>query len=194
MSYYIDDELNIVPVECGDAANDRKGELLRISVLRLNTNINLIRDFLTGGNGATRLNKPLPVSRGGTGASSAASAVKGLGLGVVDCNGFLRARMVHIKVYRDKITAGPYVPTDSSFVIMKLGTGNYRITGITSITQMVMPFDMVNKPLFIVEVDSHNTTTKETIISVYSVKWENGWVKDALIDIPINTSFDIEIG
>ena len=190
MAYYITNQTTIEPVEAGDAANDNKGEFLRNAIMKLNTNIYLINDFLVGASGSNVLNKPLPITRGGTGASSAQTARKELGLAFFDCNGVLRKAASSVEVFADHIEVGPYATTDTNCMIMSLGLGHYRITGITSVSKTILPVDMTGKPLYIVEVFSLNQVTKEMEIKVYSVKWLNGWVKDELMDLPPTTSFN----
>lgn len=190
MAYYNDSQTTIEPVEAGDAANDNKGDFLRIAVLKYNTNIKLILDFLTGGSGSDVLNKPLPIARGGTGASSAQTARVNLGLAFFDCNGMLRKAVSSVEVFSDHITVGPYGTTDANCMIMPIALGRYRITGIAAVSKTILPLDSVGKPQCIVEIDSLNAVTKEMEISVYSVKWLNGWVKDALMDLPAELSFN----
>lgn len=190
MTYFIDEQIEITPVEAGDAANDGKGDLLRVSVMKLNTNINLIRDFLVGGSGRVRLNLPLPISRGGTGASSAQSARRELGVALFDCNGVLRKAESHVEVYWDRVAKGPYAATEMNCLIVKTGIGTYTLTGLAAYTKIVLPLDNTGKPGFIVEVNTLDPITKQMTFSVYSVTWLNGWIKDTLMDIPANLSFN----
>lgn len=193
MSYYIDDQNEIVPVEIGLAANDNKGDFIRISFLKLNTNIKLIRDWINASNGSPALNNPLPIVRGGTGSATAQGARTTLGLGLVDCNGVIRKAESSIEIHDDRIVKGPYASNNMQNAIIKNSTGNYTVSGITEVNKWVLPFDELGQPKYIVEVNSLNSVTKDLVISVYAPIFESGsgWVKGPLIDIPLNTPFTL---
>ncbi|MGK7776876.1 phage tail protein [Acinetobacter baumannii] len=68
-------------INVGSAANDGSGTPARTAFQYINANFTEVYDFLTGTTNATTLPTALPIEKGGTGATSAASARTGLGLG-----------------------------------------------------------------------------------------------------------------
>ncbi|AGY48121.1 hypothetical protein Presley_54 [Acinetobacter phage Presley] len=188
MSHFNDGQSDVEYVEIGEAINDKKGEFLPVAGRILNTNIRIIMDFLTGGTGSNKLiGHSLPVTRGGTGATSAQSARENIGLGFVDCNRVLRSAMPSMDVYDDKLVAGPYLVTKNKPVkqLIKLGTGTYKITNVEKFSGFIALLDPFNKPVFHVAIEEYNEETQELTFVTSDPEWGTyGWGRSTrLIDI-----------
>lgn len=198
MSHFNEGQSDIEYVEIGEAVNDKKGEFLPVAGRILNTNIRLIMDFIMGGTGGNRLiGHKLPITRGGTDASSAESARKNLGLGFMDCNKVYRAAMPSVDVYDDKLVPGPYLVTEGKPVkqLIKLDTGTYKITNVERFSGFIALLDPFNKPYFHVAFQSYDGVTKElTFVTTIPVWGPNGWDKGPTkLDIYPNYCFTLLI-
>lgn len=109
----------------GDAANDGKGDLLRIHAIKAEHSANILYDWLSGGKSQVSLPQALPVERGGTGGTTAQSSRLSLGM-VVSTNNELLFGSRAISVYD-----GAVLDHDGTVKpgFIKNGVGSYRING-----------------------------------------------------------------
>lgn len=195
MSFFNNEQVDIEYVEIGDSINDGKGEFLPVSGRIFNTNIKIIMDWITGGSGSKRLiNHLLPITRGGTGANTAKGAREGIGLGFADCNNVIRAAQSSLNVYANKIVNGPYMLTTGlpTKVFSRTALGKYQITNVNKVSGHIPLVDPYGKPVFFVEINGLNATTKLLTFSTYAPVWTSaGWTKGAAMDIPANLFFNL---
>lgn len=174
----------------GEVANDKKGDPIRIHAIKAEHTDNLLFTWLSGGRSEVKLPDALPIERGGTGATSVASAIRNLGY-FEDCNYCLRRG---IKVLTTNgtgiIDRFKNLPNAS---INHVDTGTYDITGITHSTDMwsyVVPLNTSHQPTLNLEF----TTIENGVqMKVNTINYINGApVIGALIDLPSTVKVDIE--
>lgn len=110
----------------GEAAGDGKGDPIRVHAIKAEHTEKLVYTWLSGGASEVRLPEALPITRGGTGATTVAGTLRNLGY-FEDANHTLR-RGVKVLSFgntgmRDQFKNVP----DASF--SRVAEGHYRITG-----------------------------------------------------------------
>lgn len=174
----------------GDAANDKKGDPIRVHAIKAEHTDNLIFTWLSGGRSEVRLPDALPIERGGTGATSVASAVRNLGY-FEDCNFCLRRGIKVLTTNGTSITDRfKNLPNAS---ITRVSTGVYNITGITHSTDMwshVVPLNTTHQPVLNLEFSPIENGVQ---MKVNIINYVNGApVMGTLIDLPSSVKVDIE--
>lgn len=120
----------IEKLEYGEAANDGKGYDLRNGVIITDNNFIEIVMWITGGlQKYGQLNKPLPISRGGSESGTAAGARKNFGI-VQGPNGEALIGNNSLEVYNDKYTVYGRANTDYAFT--RVSEGVYKLEGVTA--------------------------------------------------------------
>lgn len=157
----------------GDSANDGNGEYLRIACMMYNQNFKDIVAWITGGGKESGvLNVSLPISQGGTGATTAAAARTNLGL-VLGPNNELVYGNNSIEMYDDKFTLYGRVNNDYSFE--RTGLGTYSLNDIGSFSsygyKILLPKDELDNVLVAAEVE---IVERVLTVKTYAVKYVNG--------------------
>ena len=109
----------------GDAAGDGRGDLLRVQTIKLEDMSNILFSWLSGGSNEVRLPDALPITRGGTGGTTAQKGRLNLGM-LVNTNNELVFGSRAISVYD-----GAVLDHDGTVKpgFIKNGVGDYRING-----------------------------------------------------------------
>ena len=122
--------MDLERINYGEAPDDHKGMDVRNLCILLDNNFVALVEYLTGGaQQSGRLNKGLPVERGGTGAESAMQARINLGL-VTGPNNELVFGNHSVEVYDTGYRIHGKVNNDFAFT--KVSTGVYTLSGLTS--------------------------------------------------------------
>lgn len=112
--------------EYGDAANDGKGDPIRVHAIKAEQANTILFNWLSGGASEVALKEALPISRGGTGSTTVAGTLRTLGY-FEDANHTLRRGIKVLSIgntgMRDQFKNVP----DASFT--RVAEGHYRITG-----------------------------------------------------------------
>lgn len=136
---------DIEQLNYGEAPNDKKGFDARTSEMITDNNFKAIVEWITGG--AKQFgrisNVALPVSRGGTEASTAMQARINLGL-VTGPNNEIVFGNNAVELFNSKYTKHGKVNNDYAFT--KVGVGDYKLEGLSSDSygtgyKMVLPKD-----------------------------------------------------
>ena len=185
---YIEPSDSIEAIPHGYAANDKRGIDLRNGTIIIENNFKLLVFFLTGGEKELgKLDKPIPIIRGGTGATTVAGAFKNMQI-TFDTNGDMKRYQGSVEVYDNKLTIRGQISTNLGFT--KMDTGVYRIEGSTNWgtgSKVSYPKDDLGNLL------CGATTTPAGAgfdLKVYGLKHENGiTVVDTTkpMDIPANS-------
>lgn len=173
----------------GDAAGDGRGDLLRVQTIKLEDMSNILFSWLSGGASEVRLPNALPITRGGTGSTTASKARLNLGI-FVNTNNELMFGSKAVSVYDGTVLDhdGTVKPT-----FQKLGVGKYLISGVTGFGPgftYVLPKDEMGNLLCGCEI----TFTGEANVSVYAIKYEDGKAvldKTVPMDLPNGRCIDI---
>ena len=177
----------------GDAAGDGKGDLLRIHAIKAEQAESLVFSWLSGGSSEVRLPDALPITRGGTGGTTAQKGRLNLGM-LVNTNNEVVFGSKAISVYD-----GAVLDHDGTVSpgFIKNGTGNYRINGPLGFAlfgfQYCLPKDVLGNVLCGAKIvfDATGLT-----LTTHPVTLQNGlWVMDELsfIDIPSTRCVDISV-
>lgn len=177
----------------GDVAGDGKGDELRIHAIKAEHSNNLVYSWLSGGASEVRLPNALPVSRGGTGATTAQGARLSMGI-LVSTNNELLFGSKAISVYD-----GAVLDHDGTVKpgFIKNSVGNYRINGPLGFAlngfKYCLPKDELGNVLCGAKIvfDSSGLT-----LTTHPVSLQGGmWVMDELtfIDIPSTRCIDISV-
>lgn len=175
----------------GEVAGDGKGDFLRIHAIKAEQAETIVFGWLTGGLSQTKLLDALPVSRGGTGATTANKARLNLGL-TVNTNNEVMFGSRAVSLYDGAVldhdgTVKPY--------FIKNGVGDYtvgNVIGFGSGFTYILPRDELGNLLCGCEI----TFMGEAIVKVYAVKFEGGKYildKSVPMDIPNSRRIDISV-
>ena len=177
-------------IEVGEVADDKKGWPLRDICVSLNLSLAEIVLWITGGaKEFGDLNNALPIERGGTGATTAASARKALGI-VRGSNYELAFANNCLELYDDRVTN--YGLTDTVHGFTKVATGHYRLAAIVAGygtgVKYIVPKDDIGNPLCYITISFESTLDTADIL-VYGVGVDgsgNRISNGVLQDIPLN--------
>ena len=174
--------------EVGNSANDGKGEYLRTAAMMYNQNFRDIVSWVTGGSKTGGdLNKPLPVTQGGTGGSTAAMGRQNLGL-VMGPNSEMVFGNNSIELYNAKYTI--YGRVNNDFAFLHTTVGVYTLNGVGEFSsygyKQLIPKDDLGNPLIgaVVTIVAGLMTVK-----TYAIKYVSG---KATVDL--STPLDIPEG
>ena len=173
----------------GEAAGDGKGDFLHTHGVKAEQAETIVFSWLSGGASEVRLPNALPITRGGTGSTTASKARLNLGI-FVNTNNELMFGSKAVSVYDGTVLDhdGTVKPT-----FQKLGVGKYLISGVTGFGPgftYMLPKDEMGNLLCGCEI----TFTGEANLSVYAIKYEDGKAvldKTTPMDIPDKRSIDI---
>ena len=173
----------------GESAGDGKGDYLHTHGVKAEHAETLVFSWLSGGASEVRLPTALPISRGGTGATTASKSRLNLGI-FANTNNELMFGSKAVSVYD-----GTVLDHDGSIkpYFNKTGTGKYiigNVIGFGSGFTYVLPKDEMGNLLCGCEI----TFTGEANVSVYAIKYEDGKAvldKTVPIDIPSGRCIDI---
>ncbi len=173
----------------GESAGDGKGDYLHTHGVKAEHAETLVFSWLSGGASEVRLPNALPITRGGTGSTTASKARLNLGI-FVNTNNELMFGSKAVSVYDGTVLDhdGTVKPT-----FQKLGVGKYLISGVTGFGPgftYVLPKDEMGNLLCGCEI----TFTGEANVSVYAIKYEDGKAvldKTVPMDLPNGRCIDI---
>ena len=173
----------------GESAGDGKGDFLHTHGVKAEHAETLVFSWLSGGASEVRLPTALPISRGGTGATTISKSRLNLGI-LVNTNNELVFGSKAVSVYD-----GTVLDHDGTIKPMfsKQGVGKYLISGVTGFGSgftYVLPRDELGNLLCGCEI----TFTGEANVSVYAIKYEDGKAvldKSIPMDIPDKRCIDI---
>ena len=177
----------------GDAANDNKGDLLRVHTIKLEDMSTMIFTWISGGASEVTLPNALPIARGGTGGTTAQKGRLNLGM-LVNTNNELVFGSKAISVYD-----GAVLDHDGTVKpgFIKNGTGNYHINGPLGFAlfgfKYCLPKDELGNVLcgakIVFDATGLTLTTHPVQFNagVYSIN------EDVFIDIPATRCIDISV-
>ena len=188
---------NLAQWECerflyGDAAGDGKGDLLRVHAVKAEHAHNLVFSWLSGGASEVTLPNALPISRGGTGATTVAGVIRKLGY-FEDTNHVLRRGTKVLTLGNTGILDRFQNMPNAMFT--RNGVGDYSITGVvpgTALFGMVLPVNHLN------QLKCYATTSVapsgEMVIKVFEANnTTNPPSAGAPMDLPAGTYIDLEV-
>lgn len=175
----------------GESAGDGRGDFLRVHAIKAeDTNAKLFT-WLSGGASEVTLPNALPISRGGTGATTVAALIKSIGF-FIDANYVLRRGLKVISVTDKGITDNfNNVPT-ARFERISLGT--YSLTGFevsNNMWEYVIPLNTNGLPKYIIERSSIGDVMTLTCYEANTDVWPIA--KGALIDIKDTDVINFEV-
>lgn len=179
----------------GDAAGDKKGDLLRNHVIKAEEAMSILFSWLSGARSEVTLQNALPIERGGTGGTTANSGRLGLGL-FVDTNDEIVFGAKAISVYD-----GLVLDHDGSIkpAITKVDTGHYTITNIPGFAlngfTYRIPKDELGNPLCGCSIE-FDTVSSIATLKVYAIIFVDGKYSIDVsqpIDIPNSRCIDISV-
>ena len=174
----------------GDAAGDNKGDYLRVHAIKAENALSILFSWLSGAASEVSLLNNLPISRGGTGASTAQKARLNLGLFVTTNNEIVFGGK-GISLYDSAVLDhdGTVKPS-----LTKHGVGDYTVGNVTGFASntftYILPRDELGNLLCGCEI----TFTGECNVKVYDLKHVDGKVlldKTKPMDIPSGRCIDI---
>lgn len=122
-------EKEIILIELGEAPDDRKGDVAQIFCAKVNSSLREIAYFLTGGAKVSgKLNIPLPITSGGTGAKTPNDFYRNMGLVTGHYGKLVRGTNAVKVTHKDVLQHGK---PNKDVTISKTGTGSYLIKGLT---------------------------------------------------------------
>lgn len=177
----------------GDAANDNKGDLLRVHTIKLEDMSTMLFTWISGGSSEVTLPDALPIARGGTGGTTAQQGRLNLGM-LVNTNNELVFGSRAISVYDGAILDhdGTVKPG-----FIKNGIGDYRINGPLGFAlfgfKYCLPKDELGNVLcgakIVFDASGLTLTTHPVVFNngIYSVD------ETTKIDIPPTRCIDISV-
>lgn len=173
----------------GEAAGDGKGDFLHTHGVKAEHAETLVFSWLSGGASEVKLPNALPVSRGGTGSTTANGTRLNLGI-MVNTNNELVFGSKAASLYDGAVldhdgTIKPY--------FIKNGTGDYvvgKVTGFGPGFTYILPRDELGNLLCGCEI----TFLGEALVKVYAIKYVDGKAvldKTVPMDIPNGRCIDI---
>ena len=177
--------------EWGDAAGDGKGDHARIHVLKCEDTARILFSWLSGSQSEVRLQKALPISRGGTGGVTAQSGRLGLGI-FVDTNNELVFGAKAVSLYNGTILdhTQEVKPTYN-----RVAVGHYEIGNVSGFNfsgfKYRLPKDELGNLLCGCAITFEGTVAT---VKVYKIKYVSGKATLDLtvpMDIPTDRCIDI---
>lgn len=177
----------------GDAAGDKKGDMLRIHTLKAEHTAKILFSWLSGGKSEVRLPQALSIARGGTGGTTAQSARLSLGM-FVDTNDEVVFGPRAISLY-DGVILDHTNAIDPGYT--KVATGHYEVSKVPGFGlfgfKYRLPKDDLGNLLCGCDITFNSDVAT---VKVYEITYTNGKAELDLtkpMDIPAQRCIDISV-